>query len=79
MSAPDVVSIKKRQAIACRLHKCGNFRNNIPIFRASRPPPAFNDICNYWEVENMGFFSAKIDEQKTEETKQKIIDLVAKL
>ena len=31
----------------------------------------FRDICNYWEVENMGFVSAKIDEQKTEETGQK--------
>ena len=36
----------------------------------------FRDICNYWEVENMGFVSAKIDEQKTEETKQKVIALV---
>ena len=27
----------------------------------------FRDICNCWSVENMGFVSAKIDEQKTEE------------
>jgi len=33
----------------------------------------FRDICNYWQVENMGFVSAKIDEQKTEETKQKVV------
>ena len=39
----------------------------------------FRDICNYWQVENMGLVSAKIDEQKTEETKQKVIDLVGKL
>ena len=39
----------------------------------------FRDICNYWSVENVGFVSAKIDEQKTEATKQKIVDLVAKL
>ena len=39
----------------------------------------FRDICNYWKVENMGFVSAKIDEQKTEETKQKVIDLASKL
>ena len=39
----------------------------------------FRDICNYWSVENMGFVSAKIDEQKTEETKQKVIELAAKL
>ena len=39
----------------------------------------FRDICNYWKVENMGFVSAKIDEQKTEETKQKVIELASKL
>ena len=32
-----------------------------------------------WQVENMGFVSAKIDEQKTEETKQKVIELANKL
>ena len=39
----------------------------------------FRDICNYWQVENMGFVSAKNDEQKTEETKQKIQELVKNL
>ena len=39
----------------------------------------FRDICNYWGVENMGYVSAKIDEQKTEETKQKVIELAGKL
>ena len=39
----------------------------------------FRDICNYWQVENIGHVSAKIDEQKTEATKQKIVDIVAKL
>ena len=39
----------------------------------------FRDICNYWKVENMGFVSAKIDEQKTEETKQKVVELAGKL
>ena len=39
----------------------------------------FRDICNYWQVENMGFVSAKIDEQKTEETRQKVVELVGKL
>ena len=39
----------------------------------------FRDICNYWQVENMGFVSAKIDEQKTEETKQKVVALVGKI
>ena len=39
----------------------------------------FRDICNYWKVENMGAVTAKIDEQKTEETKQKVVALVSKL
>ena len=39
----------------------------------------FNNICNYWNVENMGFVSAKIDEQKSDATRQKVVDLVAKL
>jgi hypothetical protein len=39
----------------------------------------FRDICNYWEVENMGTVTAKIDEQKTEETKQKVLEMVKKL
>ena len=39
----------------------------------------FRDICNYWSVENMGNVTAKLDEQKTEETKQKIAELVKKL
>ena len=39
----------------------------------------FRDICNYWQVENMGFVSARIDEQKTDETKQKVVELASKL
>ena len=38
----------------------------------------FRDICNYWKTENLGYVSAKNDEQKTDETKAKIEDLVAK-
>lgn len=34
---------------------------------------------NYWTVENMGAVTAKIDEQKTDETKQKIQELVGRL
>ena len=37
------------------------------------------DICNYWSVENMGYVSAKIDEQKTEETKKKVQWLEAQI
>ena len=39
----------------------------------------YRDICNYWQVENMGIVTAKVDEQKTEETKQKVIELAEKL
>lgn len=39
----------------------------------------FRDICNYWKVENMGYVSAKTDEQKTEDTRQKVIALASKL
>ena len=39
----------------------------------------FRDICNYWSVENVGIVTANINEQKTEETKQKVIALVGKL
>ena len=39
----------------------------------------FRNICNYWQVEDMGVVTAKIDEQKTEDTKQKVIDLAKKL
>jgi len=39
----------------------------------------FRDICNYWKVENMGAVTAKLDEQKTDETKQKILELVGRL
>ena len=39
----------------------------------------FRDICNYWSAETTGVVTAKIDEQKTEETKLKIQDLVNKL
>ena len=39
----------------------------------------FRDICNYWKVDNVGVITAKIDEQKTDDLKQKIHDLVGKL
>ena len=44
----------------------------------ARPPVACLSK-NYWQVENMGAVSAKIDEQKTEGTKQKVIELVKAL
>lgn len=39
----------------------------------------FHDICNYWGAEDAGIVTAKIDEQKTEETKQKIQAIVKNL
>lgn len=36
----------------------------------------FRDICNYWGTKNIGVVSAKLDEQKTDETKAKIVELV---
>ena len=36
----------------------------------------FRDICNYWGTKSIGVVSAKLDEQKTEETKAKIVELV---
>ena len=36
----------------------------------------FRDICNYWETKNIGVVSAKLDEQKTDETKAKIVEVV---
>ena len=39
----------------------------------------YNDICGYWGVESTGIVTAKIDEQKTEATKQKVQELVKNL
>jgi multimeric flavodoxin WrbA len=39
----------------------------------------YHDICNYWGVEDSGIVTAKIDEQKTEEVKQRIQEIVNRL
>ena len=39
----------------------------------------YHDICNYWKAEDSGIVTAKIDEQKTDETKQKIQSIVNNL
>ena len=36
----------------------------------------YRDICNDWGVENIGVVTAKLDEQKTEATKAKVVELV---
>jgi len=39
----------------------------------------YHDICNYWSAEDSGIVTAKIDEQKTDETKAKIKAIVDNL
>lgn len=39
----------------------------------------YHDICNYWSAEDSGIVTAMIDEQKTDETKAKIVALVENL
>ena len=39
----------------------------------------YNGIRNYWGVEDAGIVTAKIDEQKTEATREKILEVVKKL
>ncbi len=39
----------------------------------------YHDICNYWHAEDSGIVTAKVDEQKTDETKAKIEALVKNL
>ena len=39
----------------------------------------FRDLCKYWGAENTGMVTAKIDEQKTDITKHKVIGLANKL
>ena len=36
-------------------------------------------LYEFWKFENTGIVTAKVDEQKTEETKQKVIELAGKL
>ena len=39
----------------------------------------YRDICNYWKAEDSGIVTAKVDEQKTDETRQKIEVIVKNL
>ena len=39
----------------------------------------YRDICNYWNVKDTGIVTATINEQKTDATKQKIVELVKNL
>ena len=46
------------------------------VYNAARDE--YKDICNYWGVADCGVVTAKLDEQKTEETKKKILEVVSK-
>ena len=46
------------------------------VYNAARDE--YKDICNYWGVEDCGVVTAKLDEQKTEATKDKIVEVVKK-
>ena len=39
----------------------------------------YRGICSYWEVEDAGVVTAKIDEQKTDATRERILELVKAL
>ena len=39
----------------------------------------YRGIISYWGVEDTGVVTAKIDEQKTEATRSRILELVGKL
>lgn len=39
----------------------------------------FKDLCNYWNAEDAGIVTAKVNEQKTEATRQKIFDIIKNL
>lgn len=36
-------------------------------------------LCDYWKAEDCGTVTAMFDEQKTDDTKQKVVDIVSKL
>ena len=39
----------------------------------------YHDICNYWSAEDSGIVTAKFEEQKTDETREKIVAIVKNL
>jgi len=39
----------------------------------------YRGICGYWQAEDTGIVTARIDEQKTDATRAKLAALVAKL
>jgi len=60
----------KKMALLVSSHSPGVYSGSIA---------EYHDICRYWEVEDSGIVTAKVDEQQTEETKNKIISIVNNL
>jgi multimeric flavodoxin WrbA len=60
----------KKMALLVSSHSPGVYTGAIAEYK---------DICNYWQAEDSGIVTAKLDEQKTEETKAKITQIVKNL
>lgn len=60
----------KKMALLVSSHSPGVYSGAIAEYK---------DICNYWQVEDSGIVTAKLNEQKTEETKVKIAEIVKNL
>ena len=60
----------KKMALLVSSHSPGVYSGAIAEYK---------DICNYWQAEDSGIVTAKLDEQKTEQTKAKIVEIVKTL
>jgi multimeric flavodoxin WrbA len=60
----------KKMALLVSSHSPGVYTGAIAEYK---------DICNYWQAEDSGIVTAKLNEQKTEETKAKIAQIVKNL
>ena len=60
----------KKMALLVSSHSSGFYDGAIAEYK---------DICNYWKAEDCGIVTAKLDEQKTEQTKAKIVEIVKTL
>ena len=77
--------------IQAPIHRCYNMMTppklkKMALLLSSYSPDVYDAaltqyhyIHDYWKAEDLGHVTAKIDEQKTKATKQKVLDLVAKL
>ncbi len=60
----------KKMALLVSSHSPGVYTGAIAEYK---------DICNYWQAEDSGIVTAKLDEQKNEETEAKIAQIVKNL